>query len=105
MKINDPFGRLERRHQIGYEAVRDSMARNNIDTPEAARGVIKDTKKRALKFIAAAAVIALLTYLLFPRAIIIVGGVAVVIGAWVISWTINGERYISRYIDEELGGR
>jgi len=105
MKINDPFGRLERRHQIGYEAVKDSMVRNNIDTVEAARGIIQDTKKRALKFIAAAAVIALLTYLLFPRAIIIVAGLAVVIGAWVISWSINGERYISRYIDEELGGR
>ena len=104
MNINDPFGRLARRHQLGYEAVRDSMVRNNINTPEAARGIIKDTKKRALKFSAALVVIALLTYLLLPRSIIIVGGAAVVIG-WVINWTINAERYISRYIEEELSGR
>ncbi|MEJ2056629.1 MAG: hypothetical protein P8X39_02175 [Desulfofustis sp.] len=105
MKINDPFGRMERRHQIGYETVRDSMQRNNISTPEAAREIIKDTKKRALKLVAAAVAIATLTYLLLPKAIIIVGAAAVLTGAWVINWTINGERYINRYIDEELGGR
>jgi len=105
MKLNDPFGRMERRHQVGYEAVKDSMVRNNINTPEAARKIIKDTKKRALKFVAAALVIALLTYLLLPGAIIIVGAAALLLGAWVFSWAVNGERYISRYIDEELNGR
>lgn len=104
MKLNDPFGRLERRHQVGYEAVRDSLVRNNITTPEAARRIIKETKMRALKFLGAAIVIALLTYLLLPGAILIVGAVAVLAGAWVISWTINGERYITRFILEELSG-
>lgn len=105
MKLNDPFGRMERRHQVGYEVVKDSMVRNNIDTAEAARGIIKDTKKRALKFVAAALVISLLTYLLLPRAIIIVGAAGLLLGAWVFNWTVNAERYISRYIDEELNGR
>lgn len=105
MKINDPFGRMERRHQIGYEAVRDSMLRNNINTPAAARGIIKDTQKRAVKFVAAAVVIAVLTYLLLPKTIIVVGPAALLIGAWVVNWTINAARYINRYIDEELSGR
>ncbi len=104
MKLNDPFGRLERRHQVGYEAVRDSMVRNNIDTPAAARKIIRDTKMRALKFLAAAAAAPLLTYLLIPRAILVVAPIAVLGAAWVISWTINGERYIRRYIDDELSG-
>ena len=104
MKLNDPFGRLERRHQVGYETVRDSLNRNNIDTVEGARTIIKDTKKRALKFVVAAIAVALLTYLLLPKALLVVGGVIVLAVAWVIAWTINGERYINRYIEEELSG-
>ncbi len=104
MKLNDPFGRLERRHQVSYEAVRESLNRNNIDTAEGARTIIKDTKKRALKLVVAAIAAALLTYLLLPKALLVVGGVIVLAVAWVIAWTINGERYINRYIEEELSG-
>ncbi|MGI9537631.1 MAG: hypothetical protein ACR2PB_11210 [Desulfocapsaceae bacterium] len=102
MKLNDPFGRMERRHQVGYEAVRDSMFRNNIDTVTGARTIIKDTKKRAFKFVVAAIVAGLLTYLLLPKALVAVGAVIALAGAWVTAWTINGERYINRYIEEEL---
>ncbi|MEJ2133722.1 MAG: hypothetical protein P8X86_00590 [Desulfofustis sp.] len=104
MKINDPFGRMERRHQAGYEALRDSLTRNNIDTVEGARKIIRDTKMRAVKFVIAAAGALLLTYLLAPGFLIGIGAVAVLTGAWVISWTINGERYVRRYIEEELSG-
>ena len=104
MKLNDPFGRMERRHQVSYEVVRDSLSRNNIKTVEGARRIIEDTRKRALKFLAAAAVIALLVAWLLPRALLGVVAVALLFAAWVINWTINGERYIKRYIDEELGG-
>lgn len=104
MKLNDPFGRMERRHQVGYEVVRDSLVRNNIGSPEAATKIIKDTKMRALRILGAAAAVVLLTYLLLPGAILIVGAVGVLGGAWVISWAINAERYIKRFIEEELGG-
>lgn len=102
MKLNDPFGRMERRHQVGFEAVRDSLRRNNVDTVEAAQKIIKDTKIRALKFLALAVVVLLLSYLLIPGAMLAVAAVIILAGAWVIAWTINGERYIKRYIQEEL---
>lgn len=102
MKLNDPFGRMERRHQVGFEAVRDSLRRNNVDTVEAAQKIIKDTKIRALKFLALAVVVLLLSYLLIPGAMLAVAAVVILAGAWVIAWTINGERYIKRYIQEEL---
>ena len=102
MKLNDPFGRMERRHQVGYEAVRDSLSRNNVDTVEAAQKIIKDTKIRALKFVGIAAVALFLSYLLFPGAMLAVAAIIILAGAWVIAWTINGERYIKRYIEEEL---
>ena len=102
MKLNDPFGRMERRHQVGYEALRDSLHRNKIDTVEGARKIIRDTQRRALKFVVGAAAVLLLTYLLLPSFLIGVGAVVVLAGAWVITWTINGERYVKRYIEEEL---
>ena len=102
MKLNDPFGRMERRHQVGYEAVRDSLTRNNIDSVDGARKIIRDTKMRALKFVIGAAAALGLTYLLVPSFLIGVGAVVVLAGAWVIAWTVNGERYVNRYIEEEL---
>ena len=102
MKLNDPFGRMERRHQVGYEALRDSLHRNKIYTEEGARKIIRDTKTRALKFVIGAGVVVLLTYLLLPSFLIGVGAVVVLAGAWVITWTVNGERYVKRYIEEEL---
>ena len=104
MKLNDPFGRMERRHQVGYEVVCDSLVRNNINNVEAATKIIRDTKIRALKFFGTIAVIVLLTYLLLPGAIVIVGAVGVLVVVWVINWAINAERYIKRFIREELGG-
>ena len=104
MKLNDPFGRMEKRHQVGYEAVRDSLNRGNIDTVEGARRIIKDTRKRALKFVVAAAAAALLTYFLLPKALLAVGAVVFLAGVWVITWTVMGERYIKRYIEEEISG-
>lgn len=104
MKLNDPFGRMERRHQVGYEALRDSLNRNNIDTVEGARKIIRDTKMRAFKFVVGAGAALLLTYLLVPSFLIGVGAVVVLAGVWVITWTVNAERYVRRYIEEELSG-
>lgn len=104
MKLNDPFGRMERRHQMGYEAVRDSLKRSGVDTEEAALNVIEHTRKRAVIFICAAITISCLTALIFPGALLIVGAFALLLSAWVFSWTINGKRYVMRYIAEEIEG-
>jgi len=102
MKLNDPFGRLERRHQIAYQAVRDSLQRSGVVTEEAAQQVIKATRQRAVLVIGAAAVIALSAKLIIPGAFMIVGAFCLLLSAWVMSWTINGKRYVTRYIEEDL---
>ena len=102
MKLNDPFGRLEKRHQVGYEAMRDAMLHAGIDTPQAAHEVIRKTIKRAMKFVAAGAVILVLVNLLAPQAITAALFLAFMILIWVATWTINGRRYVKRYIEEEL---
>ena len=45
MKLNDLFDRMKRRHQTGYEAILDSLSRNNISTMEAAHQITKDTRR------------------------------------------------------------
>ncbi|MCG6931509.1 MAG: hypothetical protein LJE64_13220 [Desulfofustis sp.] len=103
MKLNDPFGRMERRHQVAYQTVKDSLQRSGIKTEEAALQVIRDTRRRALVFIGAAAAATGLTALIFPGALLVVAAFCLLLSAWVVSWTINGRRYVKRYIEEELG--
>ncbi len=102
MKFNDPFGRVEHRHQIGYESMRDSMRRAGIDTPQAAREIIKQSKKRALKFLGAGMILLLSVIWLPAIATPMAFALAVLLVIWVVSSTLNGQRYIQRYIDEEL---
>ena len=102
MKLNDPSGRLESRHQIGYESMRDTMRSSGIDTPQAAQEVIKRSKKRALKFLAAGLVVLVPLLWLLPKAMPITISLALFFAVWVVSSNINAQRYIQRYIDEDL---
>lgn len=102
MKLNDPFGRLAHRHQTGYELMRDTMRKSCIDTPQAATEAIRQTKKRALKYIGVGMAILLPLVLLLPQAMPVTLSIALFLTVWVASSAINGQRYIQRYIDEDL---
>jgi len=102
MKLNDPFGRLESRHQVGYESMRDSLRRGGINTPQAAFKVIKKSKNRAVKYYIIGIALLLLVFLLLPKATPLVFGLVVFFVVWVASSTFNGQRYVQRYIDEDL---
>lgn len=102
MKLNDPFGRLEARHQTGYESMRDTLRGIGIDTPEAAREVIKKFEKRAMKSIAVGITLLLSVTLLLPKLLPVTGSLALFLVVWVMSSNYNGKRYIQRYIDEDL---
>lgn len=102
MKFNDPFGRMERRHQLGYESMRDSLRRGNIDTPEAAMELIKTSKQRALKLLGVGLLLFLVALIFMPNAMPLAFGLLLFLVVWVTTSTTNGKRYIQRYIDEEL---
>lgn len=102
MKLNDPFGRLESRHQIGYESMRDTLRSSGIDTQQAALEFIRQSKKRALKFIGVGMIVLLPLIWLLPKAMPVTVSLALFLIAWIVSSNINGQRYIKRYIDEEL---
>lgn len=102
MKLNDPFGRMARRHQTGYESMRAVLQNAGITTPEAAREVIRKTRVRAVKFIAVCLVLFLLSAWLLPNALVVSVFFSVLIIVWVATWMVNGQRYINRYIEEDL---
>jgi hypothetical protein len=102
MKLNDPFGRMARRHQAGYEAMRDALRRSGTETAEAAWAIYTQAKKRGLNFIGIGSAILFLVTIILPQALPITLSLALLLIAWVISSTINGRRYIERYINEDL---
>ena len=102
MKLNDPFGRLETRHQTGYESMRDTLRGIGIDTPEAAQEVIKNFEKRAMKSMVVGIALLLLVTLLLPKLFPVTASLGLFLVAWVLSSNYNGKRYIQRYIDEDL---
>ena len=104
MKMNDPFGRIERRHQLGYETMRDNLLRGGIDSPQAAIEVIHQSKRRAFKIVGAAIVLAGLAALWAPDAALSVLVLLLIVIIWIINSFVNGQRYIKRFIKENLDG-
>ncbi|MGB0723061.1 MAG: hypothetical protein ACPGU7_11780 [Gammaproteobacteria bacterium] len=103
--MNDPFCRVEKRRERGYNAVRGALEANGVDTVEAAEGVRDSMKRNA--WIVAAVVLAVgaVMSLVFPS---LTGLFAViVVAAWlaVMNTALNGQRHVKRYIAEELVDR
>lgn len=102
MNLNDPFGRMENRHQRGYESMRDTMRNSGIDTPDQAWEAIKQSKKRALKYVTIGLAMLLLVTWVLPKMMPVTLSLALFFVVWVAISTINGQRYTQRYIDDEL---
>jgi len=102
MKFNDPFGRMESRHQLGYESLRDTMRKSGIDTPTAAWKIVEQSKTRALNYIGIGVAVLLLVTWVFPKAMPFTLSFGIFMAMWILKSTINGKRYIQRYINEVL---
>ena len=102
MKLNDPFGRMASRHQLGYESMRDTMQKSGVNTPAAAYEVINQSKKRALQYAITGIAVLLLLTVVLPKALPVTVSLGIFMVVWIATSTINGQRYIQRYIDEDL---
>lgn len=103
MKLSDPFGRMERRHQVGYETMREALNSSGIDTVEKAGHLIRQSKTRMIRFLGIVLIILFLIFLFLPNMLPIALGLAVFLAVWAITSTVNGIRYIQRYIEEDIG--
>jgi len=102
MKFNDPFGRMERRHQAGYAAMRDSLIRGGIKSREEALELIKQSRQRALKIFGTAVLIFFLVAGRWREVMPIALFLLLLLGVWLLNSTINGRRYIMKFVEEEL---
>lgn len=102
MKLNDPFGRMASRDKLGYESMRDTMRKSGVDTTSAALEVVAQSKKRAWNYIAIGIAILLMVTLIAPKSFPLTFSFGVFFVVWIITSTRNGQRYIQRYIDEDL---
>lgn len=102
MKLNDPFGRMASRHQLGYESMRDTMRKSGVNSPHAALEVISQSKKRVFNYSIVSISILLLVTLLVPKSLPITFSLGVFFVVWLVTSARNGQRYIQRYISEEL---
>ena len=105
MKLNDPFGRLEKRNQASYEMMRDAMQRGGITTVQAAQEVIEQSKSRSLKFLCVVLAILLLIFFVVPKYMPVLACLAAIVIIWAVKSMISGKRYVDRYIKEEIQGR
>lgn len=102
MKLSDPFGRMERRHQAGYESVREALSNSDVDTAHKARELIKRSKARMIRFLTGIFIVLFLIFFLLPDMLPLALGLAVFLSVWSVTSTVNGSRYIQRYIEEDL---
>lgn len=104
MKLNDPFGRMERKHQAGYESMRTTLRNSGVNSPEAAREIISKSKDRIYKAVGVAVLLGLLLMLALPKTMPVVVCLVVLVLVFCFNSLVNGKRYIERYIAEELEG-
>jgi len=102
MKLNDPFGRLEKRNQANYEMMRDAMKKGGVTTEQAAQEIITTSKNRALKFLAVVLAALLIAMAFKPHLWAAFLCIAMLVAAWAFKSMLNGRRHVERYIEEEL---
>ena len=102
MKLNDPFGRLERRNQANYALMRDAMIQGGIETEQAALEVIETSKQKLIKFMAVVLAGLVLFVCFVPKSWPIMLCIAGMVLIWGVKSVISGRRYVERYIKEEI---
>lgn len=97
MKLNDPFGRVGRRQEAGYAAMKSQLLAEGINEVSALDAVTQRITRVASLFIAIVIVVTLLMAMFVPpwRGIIgIFGGVAVL---WLGTTLIRTRMHLRRY--------
>jgi hypothetical protein len=82
--------------------MRASLQSAGIETADAAKAVIRQARRRGLIFIGVVWLSMMLLGLLLPKALPLALGICLFALVWVVSSTLNGQRYIKRYIEEVL---
>ena len=105
MKLNDPFGRMARRRETEYEAMKSSLYKNGINTPAKARKLLRDSRERIYKTAGVVGVVCIPLIVAFPKAFLVNLSLTLLILVMCFKALAGGKGHIERYIEEELSGK
>lgn len=102
MDINDPFGRMQDKHQRNYESLRQSLQKAGLTNRADAQALLVKLRWRAIWGLAIIVPVTLLLALGLPELRFIVLGLGVLLGFWLSKTSVKSREYVERYIREEL---
>ena len=102
MKLNDPFNRLAKQQQNEYLNFRDTLKAAHVDSVPNAEALLADINRRVWKFTAVIVLIVLVTSVFFPEVAVISMIIGLFTVLWAITSSVKGQRYVKRYIEEDL---
>ncbi|WP_428607682.1 hypothetical protein [Sedimenticola sp.] len=102
MKLNDPFGRAQRKQQSSYESLRHSLLAAGVTTREGAEIVLKNLMWRALAITLLVGLVTIGLVIFLPNMSAAVLTFAFVILSWLAVTTLNGYSFVRRFIRDEL---
>lgn len=102
MKMNDPFGRVSQKQESQYASLREALIRTGVTTKESADLCLKSMLVNAFRLTAVIVVACIVFVILLPKSAPISMTIAGLALLWVAVSTLNGRKFVKRYIAEEL---
>ena len=102
MNINDPFGRIQDKHQRNYESLCLSLQKAGLTNRADAQALMKKLRRRGLWGLAFIVPVSLLLALALPELRFFVLACGALLVFWLSKTSLNSQEYVKRYIREEL---
>jgi len=104
MNINDPFGRMQDKHQRNYKSLCHSLKKAGVTNRADAQALLEKLRRRGIWGLVFTVLVTLLVALALPELRFFVLACGVLLGFWLSKTSLNGQEYVKRYIREELAG-
>ena len=99
MNINDPFGRIQDKHQRNYESLCLSLKKAGLTNRADAEALLLKLRWRGIWGLAFIVLITLILTLALPELRFFILACGILLGFWL---SINSQEYVKRYIRQEL---
>ena len=102
MNINDPFGRMQDKHQRNYESLCSSLQKAGLTNRADAQALLEKLRWRVIWGLAFIVPVTLLLALVLPELRFIVLACGILLLFWLSKTSVQSREYVKRYIREEL---
>lgn len=102
MNINDPFGRIQNKHQRNYDSLRLSLQESGLTDRADAEALLVKLRWRGIWGLAFIVPVTLLLALVLAELRFLVLACGVLLVFWLSKTCLNSQEYVKRYIREEL---